>query len=104
MATSDIVKVFDVPAGTMVLGVFYKVTTAVGATCTADVGDSASATQFVSNANLNSTSTEDWSKLVEGTPNTLGKYYAAANDIRLTMDNGATAGVVKMTALMVKVF
>ncbi|WP_027184812.1 hypothetical protein [Desulfovibrio inopinatus] len=94
----DTVSLFDLPAGTWVLGAGWKVATVEGAACTADLGDSGSVTQFGSNIDLNAAS-HGMSALVEGTPNTMGKLYTSDGTVLMTMDNAASSAVVDVALL-----
>lgn len=96
---ADVLQVFAIPAETLVLGVYYKVLTAEGAAGTVDIGDDGSANRFGNNVNLNSTSTNTWSALTEGTPNVLGNLYTAANTIDLTLDHTLDAAKIKLRCI-----
>ena len=54
LAATDTLEIVKFPANTLVLSVGIQVTKAEGATATADLGDSGSATRYLSNANLDS--------------------------------------------------
>ena len=52
LAATDTLEIVKLPANTLVLAVGIQVTTAEGATATVDLGDSGSATRYLTNANL----------------------------------------------------
>jgi len=96
-AASDHVKALDIAAGTMVLKVWTVLITKEGATLTATVGDSASATVWdTTGASLNGT--PDGLLLhisTEGTDtNGMGKLYAADDYIYLHLSANAAATAV----------
>jgi hypothetical protein len=91
---TDTVRIIKIPAGCVLLGLRYQVVKAEGATLTFDLGDSSSATLFVSNANGNTTATAAGYV----TP----KYYAAADYVVLTTDNASTKAQIKVGVLLGK--
>jgi hypothetical protein len=94
LAATDTLEVIPVPAGTLVLAVGAEVTKAEGGTATMDVGDSGSATRYLSNADLNALGT---------TVSALSSpyYYSAAGNIRITLDhNSIDAAVVRVWAIV----
>jgi hypothetical protein len=93
VATNN-VKVFSVPAGTVVLAIGIQVETAEGTTCTADLGDSGSATRFLSNCNLNSVANSMAAATV------LPYLYGSALTIDLYMDHNASTAVIRVWALV----
>ena len=93
LGTSDTYKLFVIPAGVYVHALVIDVLTAEGGTCTMDVGDSNSATQFTSNTDLNSVA-----KNV--TAYTVAKGYGSADYIVLKMDNAADTAVFTVTAMV----
>lgn len=93
LGTGDTYKLFVIPAGTYVHAIMVDTLTPEGGTCTMDVGDSASATQFISNANMNSTGRKVTQTSTE-------KGYPNVDYIGLTMDNAADKTVFTVTALV----
>ena len=93
LGTTDTYKLFTIPAGTYVACVFVNVLTAEGSTCTADIGDSGSATQYQSNTNINSVA-------MTASAYTTGKGYGSADYLVLHMDNAASAAKFTVTALV----
>lgn len=95
-AASDIIKMILVPAGSLVLGVQVAVQRADtgSSTRTFGTGDSGSATQFL-------TTTDAKTAGLTGAPITTAKYYAAADDVRLTLNHDM--GTVAAGALKVRV-
>jgi hypothetical protein len=95
LAATDTLEVIPVRAGTLVLAVGGQVTTAEGATATMDLGDSGSATRYVSNLDLNA---------VGNTASALSApyLYSSASAIRITLDhNSIDAAVVRVWAVVV---
>ena len=89
-------KVIHIPARTLLLGVAWEVETAEGATLAGGIGDSSGATVFGSAVDLNAATAGG------AAASAVPKYYATANDIRVTMTGAADACVVKIRALMKK--
>lgn len=83
----DTVKCLAIPAGSVVYGVQVEIDVAEGATCTFDVGDSASATGYFSNVDANNATVESNILTFGGSA---PKYYAAKNELLLTLDSAAT--------------
>lgn len=96
VGTGDYIKMINVPAGTVLLGMTYQLSTVCTNSTTFDVGDSGSATRFVSNKAANSGTTET----LYATPllKTSTDYVAIHADAAL----GHT-GVIKVKAFMVDV-
>lgn len=111
-ATTDVVKVLPVAAGTFVAKVLCRIVrAAAGTAATATIGDGDNADGFETEVDLKGaadTVTSDGLGLTEGTPNTLvdayagGKYYAAADtlDLTLTYDTVTDGGKVELIVLM----
>jgi hypothetical protein len=94
IATSDAFPLISIPAGALVLSVTHIVTTAEGATCTYDIGDTTDPNGFVSAGNGNTT-TNATSFNATTTPGYgVGRYYTAANTIDVTLASGTAAVVV----------
>ena len=86
--------VMTIPLGAFVKSVSVFVKTATGETSTLDVGDSASDTQFLTAFDLNGAVGTSITTAV-----TVGKYYAAANKIRLQPNHDLdAAGVFTVVA------
>jgi len=111
VANGDVVQALNIPAGTIVQGVFTRVITAEGAACTATVGDGAAAAAWDASVNLNAaagTMTAPSAALTEGAPNTYadvnapaGKLYSAADTIDLTMGAAAANAVFDIYAVCI---
>ena len=108
--TADqLVQLFHVPAGTIVLAVGYRVETLEGGTLTFDIGDADNADDYIDGANGNNSSAYyGWSllTLTEGTPNTVtgytaGKLYESAGVIGLTPKNDADKAKIKVKVFAV---
>ena len=116
----DIVKLFDIPAGTLVQDVVAIVETAEGETLTFDVGDFLSATDaavdadgYLDGVNGNSAAASKASTealtLTEGEPNVAafspayarGKYYTADSWIGATFNNAADTAKITFKAICV---
>jgi hypothetical protein len=106
IATSDAFPLVSIPAGAFVLAVTHKVTTAEGATCTYSIGDTTTPAGYVAaSAGLgNDTATNGSSFNATTTPTYgVGKYYAAANTVDLTLVSGtATKVVVKVSVAYIQ--
>jgi hypothetical protein len=94
LASTDTLEVIPLPAGSVVLAAGAQVLTVEGATATVDLGDSGSATRYLSNFDLNASSNSA-SALAE-------PYYSAnASFIRVTLDNnGVDVAKVRVWALV----
>ncbi len=88
----DYYVAFNIPAGCMVHAVAYKATTIAGATCTVDIGDTSSATTYVTAGNMETVTT--WT--LADTPT----MYAAANKIRVQFNNATAVCVMKVAILV----
>jgi hypothetical protein len=99
-ALNDTLDVIKIPEGAVVYGVNVEVSTADGETSTMDVGDSANATGYLSNVDLNSASTNSASLTFGGTA---GKFYASGGKIRLTFDHAVEDAVFKVRATVIDV-
>ncbi|MEY2655270.1 MAG: hypothetical protein RLZZ524_2298 [Pseudomonadota bacterium] len=97
LAASDTADLLIIPAGTIVLGVGYKILTPEGAADTFDVGDSGSGTRYFSNVSSNQAAgTVGWIvPAVEGTPNVVGYLQAAANKLRINADAALTVAKIQ---------
>lgn len=95
----DIIQVFNVPAGTVVLGVYAKCVEANGATATVDIGDADSATGYFSNFNMNSEGGFDWSDTTTGLDK--AKWYASPGIISVKSDHTIGTGslLLRMVAI-----
>lgn len=96
IGSSESASLIYIPADTFVIAVIHDVLTAEGGAATADLGDSSSATQFTSNVNMNAATNAS-------SATTAAKYYAAADDIRITADAALDAAVILVKAIMVNV-
>ena len=87
VGTGDVYKLTTIPAGALVLGVSYVVTTQEGATSTFNIGDGGGATTYVTGANGNAAT----NTFVGLTTNGIGKYYATADSLLLALASGTAA-------------
>ena len=106
-ASADVLQLFNIPAGTLVTHVQFKVTTVEGAADTFDLGDGASAAGYLSNASANAlASGVNTLLLTTGTPNTVtaysdGKYYSAADTIDMVLDAELAVAVIEVRAICI---
>lgn len=92
IATADSYPCIPIPAGALVLQMGIVSVTPHGSACTANIGDSGSATQYLSATSLNTAAN------TVTLSSTVNKYYAAADNIIVA---GASAA---SSALKYKVF
>jgi hypothetical protein len=94
LVATDTLEVIPLPAGSVVLAAGAQVLRVEGAAATVDLGDSGSATRYLSNFDLNASSNAA-SALAAPV------YSAAASFIRLTLDTNSTdAARVRVWALV----
>jgi hypothetical protein len=94
LASTDTLEIIPLPAGSVVMAAGAQVLTVEGAAATVDLGDSGSATRYLSNFDLNATSNSA-SALAEP------YYVATAAPIRLTIDsNNVDVAKVRVWALV----
>jgi len=94
LAATDTLQVIPLPAGSTVLAVGAETTKAEGATATIDVGDTTSATTYLSNFNANS---------VNKAAATVAApiYYGSGDNLLVTMDqNSIDTAVVRIWAIV----
>lgn len=103
LASTDVLQVLPVLANTWVQMVSVEVTTAEGATATADIGDGTATAGYISGANLNalghtgSLATSSLSVAVGG-----GKIYTVDDTIDVLLNNNAIdVAVMRLRAVMV---
>jgi hypothetical protein len=97
---ADTVKVLAIPAGTFVCGVRLTVQTVQGAVCTVNIGDSATAAGYFSAADLNAL-TDAFSFNATTTPTYgVGKFYAAADDLIVTLGHTTDVAKIKLEVLV----
>ncbi len=94
IATSDVIELINVPAGAFVLSVTHKVTTVEGGTCTYHIGDDADPDGFVASGNGNAATNASSFNGTTTPAFGVGKFYAAANTIDLTLATGTAAALV----------
>lgn len=96
---ADTLDVIKIPKGAVVYGVNFKVLEGDAlATCTVDVGDSASAVGFLENATCGTSATTDSFSLTYG--GTAGKSYASGGKVRVTFDHNATTLKAAISAVI----
>lgn len=102
---NDVLQIWDIPAGTLILGVKVKCHTAEGAACLIDVGDGSTVDGFGDGVDVNSTDTDQMSVAADGySMSTLGgKYYAATDtlDVKLMSAGGGNVAVFTLSILCV---
>jgi flagellar biogenesis protein FliO len=108
---NDIVQLIQVPANTLVLGVFFKSATASANMTDLDIGDGATTDGYIDGASMATVNDGcSWvTTFNEAAPNTtaeafsLGKFYTTADTIDLKQNTNATVktGVLKVKALMI---
>lgn len=108
---NDIVQLIQVPANTLVLGVFFSVTTVSSNMADFDIGDGDTRDGYIDGASMATVNDGcSWvTTFNEATPNTtldgmsLGKFYSVADTIDLKQNTNATVitGVLKVKALMI---
>ncbi len=94
VAAADVFELLSIPAGAFVLSVTHKVTTLEGGVCTYHLGDGVDPDGFVASANGNAaTNATSFNGTI--TPAFgVGKFYAAADTLDLTLATGTAANVV----------
>lgn len=117
LAQNDVLALIEVPANTLVLGVSYRVVTALTAsgTTTMEVGDGDNTAGYIAAASVMSAATtqvNSWAgALTVASPSTfpnsseaysVGKFYSAADtiDAKFPAASNTTVGVIKVVALM----
>lgn len=94
IAAADVVLVIPIPANTFVQQVRVRIITAAGGVGTIGVGDSALATQYFGLLDANAVSNGVSAAAA-------GKYYAAADNIRITFAAAAPALKIEVDALII---
>lgn len=97
LVSTDSFDIINIEAGTVVAFVTAQCLTPEGAILTMGVGDSASATQFLTAFDGDSATIPT---LAAATTN---KVYDAANAIRVTANDDADVAVVRVTALLIDI-
>ncbi len=106
-ASGDVIQSLNVYPGWFVQAVLVDVLKAEGGALTANVGDGALATGFMTAANLNALGmTKSNLTLTEAAPNTVtgytaGKLYTAADTIDLVLSAAADAAKVRVLAVVI---
>lgn len=98
-SAADVLQLIDVPAGTFVLNVFTKVTTAEGATGTGDVGDGGDPNGWNDALDLNATGIEYGAIGTDARAITDTYLYSSADTIDLTLDHDIDTAVVDVAVL-----
>ena len=97
-SAADVIQALNIPAGAFVLGVWTYINTAEGGVATADVGDAVDPNGYNDALDLNAAA-GTVEKALEADALGVGKYYAAADTIDLTLDHNLDAVVVTVMAL-----
>lgn len=92
---NTVVQLFNIPAGSLVLGVSAQVITAEGATCTCSIGDSVSSTGYISSVNLNAVGYAQSFNCVVNSAYGDGKLYTSAGVIYAVLANQCVKARVK---------
>ena len=114
LTAADVIQLFDIPKGTLVLGLGLKVITPEGDTATATFGDT-DADGFDASADLNATAlTETWNGFAsvptissEGAISPaygLGHFYSADDTITMTMGHTCDTAKFSVTVVCIPVF
>ena len=82
-SASDVIQLWDIPAGTHILSVLLDVTTAEGATATVAIGDATSAAGFLAATSINATG-QTGTIITDAFGAVGGKMYAATDTLDLT--------------------
>lgn len=92
-AAGDIIKLFKIPANTIVQAVAYRVFKASANLASVDIGDSALATQFVTALDITA--------IKDGVSALTGKFYTLEDAIQLKHNTAATVvtGIIEVVAL-----
>jgi len=90
---ADILSIFPIPPRTQILFFQYDVLTAEGATFTFNVGDTGSATKYVSGANGNSVANAG-TALADAA--LAASYYSTADTMRIAIASGTNIGTAKI--------
>lgn len=90
---ADILEIFPIPIRSQILYVQYDVLTAEGATFTFNLGDTGSATRYLSAINGNSAANGSAMVAEASWANT---YYSTANTMRLAVASGTSIGTAKL--------
>jgi hypothetical protein len=91
-SASDVIQLWDIPAGTHILSVMVKVTTAEGATATDAVGDGDSAAGFLAAFSINGLA-QKMTLTSDAYGATCGRTYAATDTLDLTFATAADIDV-----------
>lgn len=82
-SASDVIQLWDIPAGTHILSVLLDVTTAEGAAATVSIGDATSAAGFLAATSINSVA-QTGTIITDAFGAVGGKMYAATDTLDLT--------------------
>ena len=82
-SASDVIQLWDIPAGTHILSVLLDVTTAEGAAATVSIGDATSAAGFLAATSINAAA-QTGTIITDAFGAVGGKMYAATDTLDLT--------------------
>jgi len=108
VSAADVVQALAIGAGDVILRTTVNVTTVEGAVLTFDLGDGTDPNGYMDGVDGNvSGITGSELTLVEAAPNTIsaysgGKLYTVADTIDVVMNNDASTGIVKVSALVAR--
>ena len=94
VGTGDIYQVLTIPANALVLSVSWSVITAEGATSTFNLGDTATASGYVSGANSNAVAVGQSFNATTTPAYGVGKFYSTADSLNLALASGTAANAV----------
>lgn len=104
VTSSDVVSLFNIPAGCLVQGVYLTTVTAQGGAMTVNVGDAGSAVRYLASADINATAgtmvAGDASTGSTAGASTLSYLYAAAGVIQLVTSGTPTIAVIDVKVLV----
>ena len=92
---ADYYTVMNIPAGAVIHAVWFKASTAAGATCTIDIGDTGSDTRFVTAGDIEVTTAALTDIAVIP-----AYYYATANSLRVQINNSNSTAVFVVKVLV----
>ncbi len=87
-SASDVLQIWDIPAGTHILSVLLDVTKAEGATATVSIGDATSAAGFLAATSINAVA-QTGTIITDAFGAVGGKMYAATDTLDLTFATAA---------------
>ena len=102
-SASDVLQIWDIPAGTHILSCLLDVTTAEGATATVSIGDATSAAGFLAATSINSVA-QTGTIITDAFGAVGGKMYAATDTLDLTFATAADIDAAVFDVYVICVF